>query len=159
MLPKIPARIGAASFPGGRCRIARVARLAAAWLLIATPAGCSTDGAANPPAQTAPGAPTALTAADGAAMQRALLDHIRAHPGTVDPAVERRIAGGEPFVDPDGNLRIGQWLLEFRDGEPALTRRERQGGAFVVTVARLRRGADGAWRVDRVWRERHAIRP
>jgi len=98
-----------------------------------------------------------LNQTDGHAMKQAMLTYLRANPGIVDRAAETRLAGSKPFIDPDGYLRIGEWLVESRNNDVTVTRRRREGSYFFLTVALLEHSSERRWQVRNISHERHSI--
>src|SRR5262249_55421369 len=92
-----------------------------------------------------------ITLADAEQMRKALQEYLtkskREVAKAVPPDLIDELEGSisDPWIDPTGHVRMGTWLLEARNGAPALTFRPLPPGSYQY-MARLERKGE-TWRV------------
>jgi hypothetical protein len=100
-----------------------------------------------------------LAAQDAGAIKAALIDYLTTWNGQDRDALLRDTASDPAWIDSDGDLRIGAWLLEADQEHLFLMRREPSGKyAGRAHVAHLGKTDKGHWVVRRIEIERIRVR-
>jgi hypothetical protein len=100
------------------------------------------------------GARLTVTRADVQAMKAALLAHLRQSDAEDRDLLVRMTERAPAWIDAEGAVRVGAWLLQPRESGLALTYRLPPGRDAGKAYAALLSRADGQWTVQKLLTER-----
>jgi len=98
-----------------------------------------------------------VTLEDARAMRAALLEYLQ-QSSYEDREALLRWTQGPAFIDHEGTVRIGPWVLDSEDDDIFLRYRERPGQRAAKAHKAFLAKKDGAWTVTRVEMERISVR-